>query len=274
MILRRLLSLGVGIRASSAELLEELSRLTAALPALPPETPLTVVYSVTVTASGFRICAPGTELQVAERGEVFRALEADLAARAAESRDYVMLHAAALERDGRILLVPGESGSGKSTVAAALLKRGFRYQSDEFAPLSADLTVWPYPLPLRLRETSLRVLPDLAPEVTIGPQAFRVDGEWVFHGLPAPSLVLSEGRRPVGAVLFPRRTTGIPTPIRPLKAGPAALELMACTINGHVLGERGFHVAVDLVAGVPSYELARGDLGRAAAIVDDLWERA
>jgi hypothetical protein len=41
------------------------------------------------------------------------------------------LHAAALTKDGTCYLFPGDAGSGKTTTALGLLKRGFRYLADD-----------------------------------------------------------------------------------------------------------------------------------------------
>src|SRR5690606_22368585 len=50
-------------------------------------------------------------------------------------RRYLLLHASAVERDGRALLMTGASGAGKSTLAAMLGERGWRLMGDEFALL-------------------------------------------------------------------------------------------------------------------------------------------
>lgn len=46
-------------------------------------------------------------------------------------RGYFGLHAAALTRDGSGYLFPGGVGSGKTTVALSLVRRGFRYLADD-----------------------------------------------------------------------------------------------------------------------------------------------
>src|SRR3546814_19936106 len=48
-------------------------------------------------------------------------------------RRYLLLHASAVERDGRALLMTGMSGAGKSTLAALLGSRGWRLLGDDFA---------------------------------------------------------------------------------------------------------------------------------------------
>ncbi len=65
---------------------------------------------------------------------------------------FVVLHAAALEREGRCVLISGPSGAGKTTLALALLESGWRLLSDDFAPLErATGLVHPFPKALGLR---------------------------------------------------------------------------------------------------------------------------
>ena len=53
-------------------------------------------------------------------------------------RGVLPLHAAAVEVDGRTVLLAGPSGVGKSTLAAAFLRRGHRILSDDVAPLAVN----------------------------------------------------------------------------------------------------------------------------------------
>ena len=273
MIVRRVLSLSVGIETPSLDLSAELSCLTASWPSPSPETPLGVVYRIDEAEGRYRVSWDGTSEQGLGREEVFCTLQADLSARLAESREFGLLHAAALVRRGKALLLAGESGVGKTTLSAVMLKRGFGYLSDEFAPLSSDLTVRSCPFPLRLRESALRLLPSLAPELTLWPTPFGATGDEVFYGLPAPWLSSPEAPVPVGLIVFPRAGASGGGELRKLTPGLAALRLMALTLNGEFLGDRGFLMVADLVERIPGYDLRLGGVEEAARLVEDLWER-
>src|SRR3546814_7285964 len=47
-------------------------------------------------------------------------------------RRHLLLHASAVEKDGRAVILSGVSGSGKSTLAALLGETGWRLMGDEF----------------------------------------------------------------------------------------------------------------------------------------------
>jgi hypothetical protein len=65
--------------------------------------------------------------------------------------DLLWLHAGAVERDGGALLIAGESGQGKSTFTTRLSEHGWRYMSDDVAPVRMDSdSVLPFPqVPVR-----------------------------------------------------------------------------------------------------------------------------
>ena len=110
----------------------------------------------------------------------------------------VFVHAGAVAFSGRVVLVPGRSFTGKSSLIEALVRAGGTYYSDEFAVLRADGTVVPYPRPIALRDSdgrpSRRIPAAELPAVGTGPgdvrliAALRYDGAagWVAaRGGPA-----------------------------------------------------------------------------------------
>ena len=67
------------------------------------------------------------------------------------ARDRVFIHAGVVARDGRALVLPGDSFSGKTTLIAALVRAGAIYYSDEFAVVDPEGLVHPFPKPLSIR---------------------------------------------------------------------------------------------------------------------------
>jgi hypothetical protein len=87
-------------------------------------------------------------------------LESDLALFTVERlQQVVAVHAAVLVIDGRALILPGRSYSGKSTLSLALRSVGARLASDEYAlvnPMTGMVTGWPRPARIRMGPTGSR----------------------------------------------------------------------------------------------------------------------
>ncbi len=67
-------------------------------------------------------------------------------------RTHYFVHAGCVARNGRGIIIAGNSGMGKTTMTSFLVSRGMGYLSDELAPICrADGTVDPFPLRLGIR---------------------------------------------------------------------------------------------------------------------------
>jgi hypothetical protein len=67
------------------------------------------------------------------------------------AQDCLFVHAGVVGWQGRAILIPGRSMTGKTTLVKALVEAGATYYSDEFAVLDKAGRVQPYPLPLSIR---------------------------------------------------------------------------------------------------------------------------
>lgn len=68
----------------------------------------------------------------------------------------VFIHSGVVVVDGRAILVPGRTFTGKSTLVAALVSAGATYYSDEYAVLDDRGRVRPFAKPISLRDGSHR----------------------------------------------------------------------------------------------------------------------
>lgn len=69
------------------------------------------------------------------------------------------VHAAALTNGRKTILIPAESGSGKTTMAAMLQSRGYELLSDDFVPIDRHLLrAWPFPIAMSVKHGALEVL--------------------------------------------------------------------------------------------------------------------
>lgn len=67
------------------------------------------------------------------------------------AKSHVFVHSGVVSWHGRLVLIPGTSFAGKSTLVWSLVQAGGLYFSDEFAVFDASGHVQPFPLPISLR---------------------------------------------------------------------------------------------------------------------------
>ena len=79
-------------------------------------------------------------------------------------RGLYSIHATALEKDGRGILIPGYSGRGKTTTFVSLLRSGYRYLSDDH-PFIRDNGIYvealSFPMKIDVTEPTIQFFPEL-----------------------------------------------------------------------------------------------------------------
>ena len=181
---------------------------------------------------------------------------------------YLILHAAVLERGGRALILPAPSGSGKSTLCAGLLFRGWRLLSDELAlicPREGNLV--PNPRPVSLKNASIQVISDFAPQVRFGSQVEETSKGIVAHFAAPEKAVIAAQQRAVPAwIVMPRYKAASPAQLRPLDRSRAFMQLVENAFNYAVFGAEGFHLLGSLVDRCQAFSFEYSNLEEAAAL--------
>jgi hypothetical protein len=210
----------LGVRVSVAGVLPQV------LPLLPPgcrksrKATVQRLYSLLVAKGGQRAGVRRMHILFAdseriardpELDEVLAALETDLHRYVAEAApDMTFLHAGVVGWQGRAILLPGRSLSGKTTLVREMLRLGATYYSDEFAVVDDSGKVHPFARPLGIRE----------------------DSTYVQTKYTAETLGAISGVKPLplGAVVMCKYRAGARWKPAPLSHGQGALELMANSI--------------------------------------------
>ena len=185
---------------------------------------------------------------------------------------FLILHAAVVERRGLALLLPAPPGSGKSTLCAGLVSRGWRLLSDELALISPETAhVLPLVRPISLKNASIAVIARFAPAMKIGRAVHDTLKGTVAHVKPPLESVQrqSEPAKPRWVVV-PRYAVGEPGRLRALAKGRMFMQLADSAFNYEVHGRRGFDLIGDLVTSCDCYEFSYSDLEEAVRIFDDL----
>lgn len=184
--------------------------------------------------------------------------------------EYAQLHAATLESGGQALMMPGNPGSGKSTTAAGLLARGWRYLSDEFALIDPiSLEVQPFPRALCIKQPSFSVIDGLRlPLQRRTPYQKAAKGRVAFLN-PLDVRPDATGKRSrIRWVVFPAYKAGARPALESLPRSEAAYELARQCFNFPAYNGRVVKIAADIVRQADCFRLTAGDIGATCDLIE------
>ena len=192
-----------------------------------------------------------------------------------QAHQYLILHAAVVERNGFAAILPAPPGSGKSTLCAGLIWRGWRLLSDELALIvPGTLDLQPLCRPVSLKNASLDVVRAYAPQAVFSEPTLDTSKGTVAHMRVQHSHLerIGEVARP-GWIVFPRYVAGSSARLVPRARGDSMLELGRNAFNYSILGVRGFAVLADVVGQSDCYDFEYSRLDDAVAVFDALADR-
>lgn len=175
---------------------------------------------------------------------------------------YLIIHGAALERNGQALLLPAPSGSGKSTLCGALMSRGWRLLSDELILLNPnDGLIYPLGRPISLKNRSIDVLRAFAPEHPISEPIHDTAKGSVAHMKPTlESVARSNECAHPRWVIFPQYTQGVNTTITPIGKPELCMRLIDNAFNYNIHGKQGFLAMTRMASGMTAFTAAYQNL--------------
>jgi hypothetical protein len=178
------------------------------------------------------------------------------------------IHAGVVGTGTSCVLLPAAAGSGKSSLTAALVHRGFRYFSDEVALIEpTTFHVSPMPLAMCIKNTGWDLMARYYPGILSLPVHVRID-EKVLRYIPPPADSLEQVPMPVGHIIFPRYEQAAPNRLARVKRSEALGRLMnECLALRQRLDQENVRQLVRWIAGVECYELAFSSLEAAAQLV-------
>lgn len=194
---------------------------------------------------------------------------------ATASGAHTVIHSAVVERGGLALVLPGQPGSGKSTLCAALALRDWRILSDELTIVAHDGgLVQPVPRPISLKGTSIDLVRTNFPgaEMTV-PVTATHKGAIAYVRPPSEAVAALANAVPIGYVVFPKFKAGTDLVFEPLPRAVALAELMENTFNVGLLGAEGFKSLATAIAGAKCYAVEYGDLASILQWVDSTCTR-
>lgn len=172
---------------------------------------------------------------------------------------HLAIHAAVVGATGGVLVVPAESGFGKSTLVGACMARGFGYVSDEALVLSDEGAAVPYPRPLGMSPWSVATVGLSGPGY---PRGDGLDaGEEMLVDPLGVGRVETSGSLQVRAILVPRRDNngGGPPRLAKLPRSAGVVALLGNAFNHYRRPGPAVQLVRDVVAEAEVFALSVGE---------------
>ena len=178
---------------------------------------------------------------------------------------YLIIHAAVIEKGGYAAVLPAPPGSGKSTLCAALVNRGWRLLSDELALIHiGDGRIVPLPRPISLKNQSIDIIQSYEPDAVISRKISDTMKGTVAHMKPpANSIIRANETAHAGWVIFPKYQSSVPAQLKKLSRSRAFIRIADNAFNYSLLGIKGFETLTGLVDASQCYDFTYSSLENA-----------
>lgn len=172
------------------------------------------------------------------------------------NKSHHALHAGAVFKEDRCIILPGQSGNGKSTLTSWLIMNGFQYLTDELVFLDSKSQLLPMTRPISLKANSSHdswLLPTEYNKSLITSDT----GSMIPHRLFNP---LFEAKQPkVTDIIFPEYKVGAEPRLLEISPARSSLYLLQSHVNARNLDGHGVSELAAIVKTCRSFSLTYGN---------------
>ena len=184
----------------------------------------------------------------------------------------LMFHAASVKKGNKTIVLPANSGSGKTSLTVALTACGWQCITDELAVLDLDdLSISPLPIPMRIRSGSFTPLLSFypaIPELPVFQDLYENSIRWIV--LAKENIVDKLTCSKITELIFPSYTENATTELLILDKSKALEKLAATGSSERDMTLEDAKVMVRLVEQTPCYELLFSDLDDAITAIESI----
>lgn len=165
------------------------------------------------------------------------------------------LHSAAVAKNGKALVIPANSGAGKSSFTTWLSANGFDYLTDEIILIDEDRKIDGLARPIQIKPHGIDAV-----------QRLIIDQDLVQPGKFANALPVAcvggkaseQVKHDLSLFIFPQYKKDAEYSFTQLSSADAGMKLMANHVNARNLEGHGFREMMDIIRSTPCYALEYG----------------
>lgn len=194
---------------------------------------------------------------------------------ASNSHQYLIIHAAVVERHEKAIILPGMPGAGKSTLCASLVENGWRLLSDEMALIcTKNGAITPIPRPIALKNQSIDIIRQYHPEATIGPSIKDTAKGTIAHVRPSIDSISHCNKKALAHhIVFPNYQKKAPSVFETIAKTRAFYKLAENSFNFHILGLDGAKTLNNLIRTCSIHQLTYSNLAEANTLLSNLSQK-
>ena len=178
------------------------------------------------------------------------------------ANSYLIIHAAVIEKDGFAAILPAPPGSGKSTLCAALVHRGWRLLSDELTLIRAcDGKIMPLPRPISLKNNSIDIIQAYASDAVFSNKVSdTIKGTVALMKASADRIARATEMAHAAWIIFPQYVAGAAAQLAPLSQARAFMRVADNAFNYSLLGMQGFETLASVIDAAQCHEFTYSSL--------------
>ncbi len=181
------------------------------------------------------------------------------------------IHAGLVSNDTSTTLIPGTSGSGKSSVTTWMLCNGMQYHTDELVTIDLEShAVKAFTRPLNIKTRGLEALKCIVDLEAIESE-LRVSAgvTMIPHRLVNPDY--NPQPSPITHLIFPKHIADSESELIKLSGAEAGLEMMRSNVIARNLPSHGFAQITKLVRNIPAYRIHYRHYDDLAGFVEQIY---
>lgn len=189
------------------------------------------------------------------------------------AHQFLIIHAAVVEKNGKALILPGIPGAGKSTLCAALIHSGWRLLSDELTLVDRESgQIIPVPRPVSLKNESIDLIKTAFQDAVFSPTVDdTIKGSVaLMKPLKIHIEAMKQSAKPA-FIIFPRYQKDVQLELKPVDKAGSFMRIADLSFNYPVLGAEGFVSLENLVKQCETYDfIYDGNFDHALRCFDNL----